>query len=131
MSWLEFHLFGMVWWHLLLSIGFIIYWIALAVRTYYTHDDEFGERWSYISYKDNKKELIQPSFRKALKDTLYPKQKYFRVWDIVRTPFMLPGYALGLLFFLLLHAAWKFLPLWRKIFGIKLFQLEKDKEASK
>jgi protein-S-isoprenylcysteine O-methyltransferase Ste14 len=107
-AWLWFEFYGIVWWYILLTVGFIIYTIYLAFRTYGEFD------WA----SDNNKSL-----RTAVRESLYPKQQYFRIWDIVRTPFMLPGFILGFLFFMLKEGAWKFIPVLRKIFGIKLFKL--------
>lgn len=116
--------FGWTWWKALLWLGFIIYWMVVGWATlqafHWEYRDRFN-RWGLV----NQREKHKPSFRAALRDSLYDDQEYFRLWDIVRTVIALPGLALGLIFFLLYHGAWQLLPIWRVIFGIKLFKLKK------
>ena|SRR6185312_6879774 len=119
MSWsgiFGFELFGFIWWYLLLALGFIIYTLALAIRTYGCYEWIHDLRGNSIE---------KHPFRAGLKRSLYPNQTYFRIWDVIRTPFMVPGFLLGFIFFLLKEGAWKFIPVLRKIFGIKLFKMGK------
>jgi hypothetical protein len=69
------------------------------------------------------------NFGRGMKWTFFDEYEgtHFTLYDLLRMIFFLPGIVLGIVFMLTRAGAINFFPFLRKIFGLKLFRIEKEK----
>lgn len=114
---LHWQLLGMTWWVLL---AWIVYFIYTFIKIWKLVDEAH-------CYKVINKERVDCiSIRQGLKEVYFYRQKYFTLWDIVRMIVNIPAIVLASALLLLKTGVWQFFPFLRKVFGFKLFRIEKD-----
>lgn len=114
---LDWQIFGMTWWILLIWIVFFVYTFIKIWRL-------VDEAHTYRVVNQKRQEVI--SIRIALKEVYFYGQKYFTLWDIVRMFFNIPAIVLATALLLLKVGIWEFFPFFRKVFGFKLFRISKE-----
>lgn len=82
-------------------------------------------RESHVYNKE--KHRYDLKIREGLKETFFENETHFTLYDIFRMAFIIIPIVVGLFVLLLKAGAWNLFPLLRKILGIKLFRIEKEK----